>query len=448
MAGLLGVNTVLASPDINYFRGTIVPAKVVTILNDFANSPDDRLLVDSMFSNLNGWQQAQGGFLQYIQQLLQNTLIQMANQDAPLASPSIPAAMTLLIQQMTGVATVKRSVPTAGAQAALGTPNGLASILMSVLDPNGLPLQYVFPETLTFTCVGDSQSGTAVLGQEPMQIQGAAPAQSSLAFNWPAGSGVNIPRQPCVDGGVNYPSAGNLLINSGFETFSIANTPNNWPIAVGVAGTNVFSSSTAYQGLKSLQFTGDGGGTLTGVAQQFNNTLGTSYKLLPSTQYAFKAWVQVPVVPAAGVLAFDLGTANTGGSVIQDNQGVNNLTSLSLPGLTGATWTSVSGVFRTPSVLLANQFFRIRLTTAIDNTKNVLIDRLAFTPMIPLYAGGPYSSIFSTAGMLLTNDAWTVAIGNTPGLFQLLFEKCFSMRQLGMTIPNAASPTIADSLIA
>lgn len=447
LGGILGVGTSLANADINFYRGTTVPAKVTQVLNDYAATPDDRLLVDGIFAQLNGWQQVNGGFLQYIQGLMQQTLIQMANQDTPLASLSVQAAMTLLIEQMAGVATVKRSVPTAGGQAALGTPNGLASIVMSVLDANGLPLQYVFPETLTFTCTADSQSGGAVLGQEPFSVQGAAAASSPLNFTWPAGSGTNLTRL-CVDGGVNFPSAGNLLVNSGFETFTIANTPNNWPIAVGVAGTNVFSSSTAYQGLKSLQFTGDGGGTLTAVAQQFNNTLGTSYRLLPSTQYAFKAWVQVPVVPAAGVLAFDLGTLATGGSVIQDNQGVNNLTSVSLLGLTGATWTSVSGVFRTPSVLSANQFFRIRLTTAIDSAKVVLIDRLAFTPMVPLYTGGPASAIFSTAQMLLVNDAWTVAIGNTPGLFQLLFEKVFGMRALGMVLPNAASPSISDSLIA
>ncbi len=49
--------------------------------------------------------------------------------------------------------------------------------------------------------------------------------------------------------------------------------------------------------------------------------------------------------------------------------------------------------------------------------------------------------------MIITGDQWTVPIDNTYGLFQLLFDKVFNMRQNGFILPNAGSPTISDALI-
>lgn len=458
LGGILGVGTNLTNKDINDYSGTVVPNKVTQVLNDYAATPDDRGLVGFLLQITNGntggalgsWQTAQNSFLQQIQQLMQQTLTYMANADTPLPSPtSISAAMALLISQMTGVASVNASVPSAGAQTAVGSPNGNPTVVTSIKDNNGLALQYLFPETLNIRCTGDSEAGTGTLGQEPMQVVGAAPVGNTLSFNWPGGSGTNQ-RLNCISATTNFPNqGGNALFNSDFETFTTPNVPDNWPIGVGTAGTTVFSSSTAYQGVKSLEFLGTGGAVLCNVSQQFGQTTGgTSFVLRPNTQYAFKYALQVPVAPAAGVIQVDLADTAVGGSIIADNQSVANSQATTLSGLSGATWTLKSGVFRTPSVLPANQFIRIHLTTAIDSGKAVLIDSFALAPMTQLYTGGPWQAIFSNSNTLITNDQWSVAIGNTWGLFQKLFEKCYSMRQLGMVIPFSGSPSINDNLIA
>lgn len=459
LGGIIGVNTSLANLDLNSYRGTTMPAKITQILNDYAASPDDRLLVDNLLSGaLWPWQGAQNAFLTAISTLLSNTIIQMAQQDTPLPAQNIVNALNLLISQMvTAVASVNSSVPSLGSQTAVGSPNGNPIIVGSVKDANGLALQYCFPETMTFTCTRDSQTGGTVLNQEQMTITSPAPISMSsqggngpLSWPWPQGSGISVV-QNLIDAAVNYSgntAGGSVLVNGNFSTFTVPNQPDNWVVGAGIVGTNVLSSATAYYGAASLEFLGDGS-TLQSISQQFGqNSGGTLYALQPNTQYAVQGWIQTPVAPAAGVLSIELANAATGGAIIADNAGNNNAISQSLTGLTSATWTSVKGTFRTPSVLPTNQFLRFRMTTAETSAKQLLLNRFALAPMAQFYPGGPFFAQFSNSNKVIKGDAWTLAIGQTYGLFQFLFDRCLNMRGLGLVIPNSGSPTISDSLIA
>lgn len=450
LGGIIGVGTSLTNPDLNYYRGTIMPAKITQVIADYNASPDDQILIDNLFSaGLVPFQNAQNAFLTQMQGLIQNTLIYMANADTPLSAQTSAVALALLIQQMTtAVASVKASVPSVGSQTSVGSPNGNPIIVGSVLDGNGLPLQYCFPETLTFTCTADSQTGGAVLNQEQMTITSPVAQGNSLSWLWPQGSGINLP-QNLIDAAVNYiGQAGTVLWNGNLSTFTVPNQPDNWPVGVGSVGTNVLSSATAYYGAASLEFLGDGT-TLQSISQQFGQASGgTTYALKPNTPYAIQGWIQTPTAPAAGVLSIELANAATGGSIIQDANGVNNAISQSLTGLTAATWTSVKGVFRTPTVLSTNQFLRLRMTTAESSTKQLLMNRFAMAPMLQLYPGGPFVSQFSNSNKVIKNDQWTIAIGQTYGLFQRLFDAVFNMKSLGLVLPNNSSPTISDSLIA
>lgn len=446
--------------DINAIRGGAVTAnvasgaamttRVANMLTYWAGTTDNRQVIDGIFAALSGFQSSQSGFLTTLQADCQNTVIKMADQDVALASKTITAALSLLITQMTtAAASVNASVSAAGAMTAVGSPNGTPAIVASMVDAKGVALQYPFPETLTFTVTSDSQGG-ATLSQEPFRVDGQASVSDTLSNLWPGGSGVTGVNLPTVDASQSN-AGGNALQNSDFETVTNANIPDNWVKAVGTIGADILvSGSVAYTGSKSLEFAGDGA-TLSEVRQQFNTAAstslgagGTPYQLKPLTVYHYNFWIKMSATPAAGVLVIDL---YDGSAVINDAAGTPNSKSQSLTGIS-TTFVKVSGAFRTPAVLSASQFLRLRLSTAIDAGKNLFIDRLGFTPAQQLYQGGPFVAAFSGATKLITGDAWTVAITNTYGGFQKLFERLFGMRALGLVIPNSGSPTVSDSLIA
>jgi len=79
----------------------------------------------------------------------------------------------------------------------------------------------------------------------------------------------------------------------------------------------------------------------------------------------------------------------------------------------------------------------------------VYIDLVGMTPMGQLYPGGPKVAAFSANVQPLANDAWTLAVTNTMGAFQALFQRFFDMRSLGLRLPTAGAGTaINDNLVA
>jgi hypothetical protein len=436
----------------------LATSSMVTRANDLTDeysvSPANQDLLDSLYANLVSWQGSSASFLTYLQTLFQNTIIQMVNDDTPQLSQTLVLAMTELIRQMTGAATVQRSVPTAGAQTALGTPTGNPIIVASVKDVNGANLQYLFAETLKFGVTSDSQQG-ATAGSEPFLVTGKEAAQSNLSYLWPGGSAISVPLT-AVNGALSN-SGGNNTVNGDFTTFTTANYPDNWVALTGTAGGTIFNggSGQAYTtGGGSLQITGDGGSTLTKIYQQFNTTLstsagggGTPATLLPNTIYGVNLWTKVSAVPAAGVLRIALTDGSN--AVVNDDATTANSFTVALTGETTA-YANHHGVFITPRVMPSQQRLQIGLTTAIDSGKSVFAGRVGFTPLTPLYTGGPSASVFSGNTNVvdgLSPDQWIIAIGMTWGVFQQFFERFCDMTGLGLTLPNASVPSISDALV-
>jgi hypothetical protein len=421
----------------------------------YGAAPANQSTIEGIWSQLRSWQGSSSAFLGQLRTFAQNTVMDMADADVHLSQRDLPTALGVLFAQMRAAAqTVRGSAVAAGAQTAVGTPNGNPVLLLSLKTVKGATLDTVFPETLTFACTGDSQ-GSATLGREPVSVKGFA-GVDTLAYNWPLGSGANA-TLTAVDalqnnGGGNA----NLLTNGSFEAFSTANYPDNWTAGVGAAGTQVLNggSGNAYDGTAVLQFAGDVGGTLTAAYQPFNtaaNTAagagGTPAKLSPDTVYHWCLFYKVSATPTAGVLEVAL-TDGTG-TVVNDDAGTANLTTRTLTTATTA-YASLGGAFRTPAILPAVLRLRVRLSTAIDNGKSVFVDRLAFHAPQQLYTGGPYASVFSGANKLISGDSWTVALTNTYGRFTYWFERMFGLRALGLVLPSATpgAETVLDSLIA
>jgi hypothetical protein len=451
--------------DINSLRGGTAttnvlsagqfPTRYAAQVTAFAAGTSQSSTLDGAAQAYESAQSAMSGYPSYLQQLASNLLVVQCNADTPLSSQTTFAALSLLISQMiANTTTVNSSLPTAGTQtAAVGVTNvGNSVIVPSVVTGNGLNTQYVFPETITFTCSNDGNN-SATVNQEPYAVVGQSIVQDPLSWLWPGGSGTNLTINN-TDATLNN-SGGNLLNNSSFQTFSVTNVPDNWTIAVGTVTTNVAQdTSHAYYLASDVAFIGDGS-TLTNLTQTFNTTPvaggagGTNGTLSEQTAYAFSLWIRASATPAAGVLKIALVSGTTGaGTVINDNAGNANSVTYSLTSLS-TTYVNVTGVFRTPTNLPSTVRLSISLSTALSSGKTLYIGQIGLNKMTQLYAGGPLFSLFAGNTPPVIGDSYTIAIGNTFGAFQKGFERLFGMKALGLQLPNtSSSPTVSDSLVA
>lgn len=386
--------------------------------------------------------------------IAEQTLIEQVNADTPLVSKTVDSALRELIRQMTDNSdSVKANTVSAAAASAGGTNIGNAVITASVVGKDGLNMEFVFPETLKFTVTSDELNG-ATEGQEPIAVSGATANTDQLSYLWPQGSGLTGGSLTMVNNVVDgvAASTGHMLTNSEFETYTVANTPDNWSLTTGSFGTSILKSTAGpRKGSANLQIVGDGA-ELTDIYQQFNNGSGTLSIIKPSRVYAFSAWVKMSATPSTGVLAFEL----TDGSnvLLADDAATNNAITQDLTAVS-TSWVNVRGFFRTKKTFAGVARLRIRLTTAIETGKSLHIDDVAMAEATQLYAGGPHVAAFRGTVDVITGDYWTIAISNNMsaagtagGVLQTTFEQLFQMRAKGLQIPSdaAAGETVADTL--
>lgn len=395
-----------------------------------------------------------GASKNFLENLARSFLTSIVNENVPLINVSYQSALAALVVQMrTDSQTVKTCTVTSTVTAG-GSNIGNAQLVVGLKDQVlGVNREYLLPETITATVTKDANSG-ATAGQEPITLASPALFQNRYDPFWPGvGSATNKTLNivnPMLSGG----SGGNLLTNSSFETYAVANTPDSFSILVGSAGTSINKSVSvlhASYSTASLQFVGDGA-ELTSIAQVLTGLLS------PSTTYAINGFLRGGDTLAAGVLAMDL--VDGSNTVINDNAGNANTISRTLatsPAINASTWVAVNGFFRTPAALPAAVKLRLRLSTALANTKQLFFDDFALTPATELYKGGSYAAAFRGATNVAVNDTWSVAVTNTAsgfygaqtvGLMQTTFNVLFDMRWLGLQLPSSGSPSLADSLVA
>jgi hypothetical protein len=450
---LIGASVANASGpnDLDYYYGTTLKAKINTIETDFKNGTAlpatlERLALYAVFSQL--YQSGVQSFLSSIRTAMQACVTDMANTDLglPVTNPvstnaiTFPTALPYLINQMNSNSTTfNSSTFTLGSQTAVGTPNGNPIISLSNLDNQGRMLQYAFSDTFTFTCTSDSQANPSALNTEPLAWTTPPAITDPLSPLWPSGSG-SSGTLTCTDATANV-SSGNLLTNSDFETWPGSSSPPlNWNLLSGsVANVDVIKSSTSYSGTYSLELTcGTSSTTLAGIVQPFGASPGTTSTLIPLSVYAINFVDRVSAIPAAGVLEVALVDGNNNLTV--DASGNSNHVLITLSGESSTTFTPHQAYFRTPALTPSVGYgLRVRLSTAMDTGKNVLVDHLAmqYCPT-PMYTGGPYAAAFSMSSKLLKGDQWTFPVTQAYGLFQQAFERMFQMRSLALVMPNTS----------
>lgn len=441
--GIKHVNTFLGSSDISAGGLKSVGVFFDAIDAQFASTRQD--LVTGLYTLRDALRQRANSDKSALSSLASTVVIEQVNDDTTLTSKTLPLALKELIRQMVS-SSDKVKANTTSVSVTAGTNNGTSNLLATVKGPNGANREYLQNESIVVTCTSDAQGGAATEDKESWSVQGVPATSDDLQWDWPKGSAVATTLTSVAPGG-----ALNILENGDFETFTTANTPDDWTIDAGVVATQIFSSTTAYKGSKSLKFTGSGGVNTT-LRQKFDTSGNNTYILKTSTVYAFSAYVQVPsAVPAAGVLRFAL--VNSSGTVLTDDQSAALSVSTTLSGLGAAdTWYNVSGFFCTPAVLSSSTplGLQIKLTTAITNGNSVLIDNVTLTEATEAYAGGPYLALIPGNVRAVALDKHTAAVANNwAGAFQSYIQRTFNIRSMGLQIPSdsVGGETISDSLV-
>lgn len=366
-----------------------------------------------------------------------------------------PSSVSYLIQQMEEQGqTVLKQIVTATADLFTANANntGNGAVVATVTRPvDGRDQENLYAEQLTVLCTSDSYIGGATEGNEGFTVTGEGDEPDQFAFDWPLGSNCNTVTT-AIDGTVDQGS-GNFLVNSGYDTWT-GNTPDNWTIETGTAGTQIFKETTLTFGSgNALRLLGDGA-TLTAWYQPFDDTTGTTSTLDELTQYAYCVWVRRDGVAAAsGQLAIEL--VDSSGNVILDAAGNANRFTIDLTGLT-VFYAPYGGVFNTPHIMPDAYWIRCRLTAgnALTSGRSVYFDRGGLGVTTQLYTGGPALAVFSGSTAFVQGDYVYVTTtngrgsGGTLDTFQTLWFLLYTEAQDNeILLPSSNAPTISDTLI-
>lgn len=439
---------VKASRNLNGYRGTTAPdpntgqwgvggpiiydldTAVENILTGY-NATAFEYVTDGIWADRDAHRAAQKTFMSRLQAYAQATVIAMVDADTTLPAPTLANALAELIRQMKGSTdSVNASAPAVTAATDAGN-TGDAISGATVKDVYGKNAEHVSPETLVALATSDSGLG-ATLSAEPWTVKGEAIETDRLAYTWPVGSGASkaLTAVDAKDDTVNY------LANGAFNTFTVANTPDDWTVQAGTPGTDILDGTTgAYQGSHCLKFTGQGSPVLSQIWQAVD--------LEPNTVYALCYRIKDSGAGLlAGVVSFDL---YNGSSVVTDDAGTSNSTTKAF-GTTTGSYVGYVAFFITPKVLPSTLRLRIHVSTALTSGESMFIDHVALVPATQLYTGGPFAAIFSGATATVKNDRFTFAVTNTQGVFQEWFDRWFDMKKLGLQLPSDAggSETIVD----
>lgn len=208
-------------------------------------------------------------------------------------------------------------------------------------------------------------------------------------------------------------------------------------------GTTTGGTAQVFAGNSAVYFTSNGA-ELTTLNQQVT--------LSPQTAYAISLWACCDVVPGAGVITIDL-VDGIGGTVLQDVQGNSQSITFNASALTTSfqhlkALQAAECVFRTPAALPTVVYLRIRISTAVTNTRKVFFDQCALVAMTEMYSGGPLLAAFAGSTAFAAGDSWSVATTNDrAGLLREWCQRNFDMASLGLLFPSSGSPTIPDSVV-
>lgn len=360
-----------------------------------------------------------------------------------LSNPDFNTVMSEFIRQMKAdAASVDGSVVTLGTVTATSGNVGDAQVIVSkVLDGwsspwpqngyiphykyNGLDSELcVTSETMTLTCIQDSETDGATEGAETFSLRGGF--KNNSPFDWRGEGSGEGPNMRMLNG-----DTASFLANAEFETYTVANTPDSWTIAGAVVGTNLFSDATSpKRGTYSVKLLQSGAVATMTLTQAFITAL------TPLRAYCVGFWVK----GQAGIAAGDLVVQCTGTGYTPGSTEKVTMNTAALAAATG--WEFKYFTFIAPANVPSDFSLQFKIQNTLTNAKQVNFDGLAVGPLV--WHGGVGMAAIAGATATLRNDRFTFTIANdNAGDFQT-----FSRRVFKVQLPSdlAGAETISDAL--
>lgn len=203
--------------------------------------------------------------------------------------------------------------------------------------------------------------------------------------------------------------------------------------------TTTAGSANIMRGARALEFDGDGA--------QNTDIYHSVEGAVENQQFAFNVWALADVTPAAGVLTISL-VDGINGTIINDDQGVANSTTIDCTALTQA-FVASNTTFRIPITVPPVIYLRVEVTTAISSGSSVFLDEMVLKEMDLLYTSGVSISAFSGIIDWSVDDLTTITpTNNRGGQMHEWMNRVFDLDTRGLLLPTETAPgTQPDTLI-
>ena len=385
---------------------------------------DDLQSVYTSYRNLGpGFQQSvqsqastMAGWVSTVQQVANTTLSSLQlSLNAPSNDPS--TILSLLATQMTADSqTIEHTVigsPTVTA----GTNNGNGVLKVSTINSLGITDERIIPEVVEVICNASQWSG-GTAGAETFRMTGYPSIPANTYGTLGNGTGPTL----------RVADAGNIISNGNFETWTVANTPNNWT-TVGTIGTNILqNTANPHSGTSCLELAGDGTTATISLTQVIASQVSST------TLYAASVWLRKSgTVTSGSTLAITI-----------QGSGATTQTLLSLDPSTLTTSYAQYVIFFATSATVppSNYSASISWTSANSAGASAIILIDDFVLIQPTVFGYAAYALFRGSSDFAVGDSFAVTTSvSSTGVFQGWFSRFF-----GKVLPSSASPTISDAL--
>lgn len=418
--------------------GTTLPAELKAIADPF-EAADMTDQIDTLYDDFAGWQEDQVRLRQTLADYASNVLsdrVSVLEQLGITSANGLDATFweTLHYRMNADTETIDASYVSFGSTTAAGANHGNGTVLLTTtLDAVNAPLadgpallsyagiesELAVTETMTFECVADALSGSAS-GSEQLSWRGGI---ANPPFDYHSeGSGEGPTLTAC--------GAGGILTDGEFENWT-TNTPDNWTIATGTAGTHIFhETSNYYRSGDSLKFLGTGVQASMSVTQTLTDTIepGRTYNLNLRLKCSTNA-------PAAGNFAAQVAVT------YQDGTSATQGITVAAAALTNA-WTLKNAFVIFARQDITSAVLTISWTNTPTNAVSLYVDCVALQPVV--YHGGLGAVVVPGSTDFWRGDKFTVAVTNDgAGTFQTFFRRKYRVQ---LPSDDGGTETIADSL--
>lgn len=424
----------------NTFRTTTLDGRKDDLRTQLVTSPVYDELVsplevarDAVDSTLNPW-------VSFVASLSLSALFDDVLADRNIANPTLNSVVTELARQMVIATESVSQCPSTLTNTAIGSPAGDPTFNWVTYEGlTGKVSDFIIPDVYLETCTADRSNGGTSYG-ETFSIVGKPRDGSPTDGDYPTGSGVSLTLA------ATDPSSDSGLVTDGSFNSWTTNTPNNWTIAAGVAGTTIYKASDDPRSTGfSLRFLGDGS-TIHKVRQQLT-------AVEASTAYAVHARIKKVTDPGTDWAVSFLLVDSSGTALAGPAAYANTKSSAASTGIAASWANPIDGTFITPAVIPATGvFLEIRfhqsgsLTTAAQNLSDVYVDHVCVHATGPnqFYAAGPKLVIYSGTAESVVGDAYTGTAALASGSVGDFLIRGMD-RMLGLASLSARLPVLADA---